>query len=141
MATTTTGAPSARVRDQIANLTRVADWIDRCTEAGIEFTADAGGLDTYLFPADAADYLSLTGRLVELVDLSDPDAIKPPGRSGGSWTVGSVGLCRVVVYVRGEVCERVQVGTEVVEVPDPDAPKVRKEQPVYEWRCTSEAVA
>ena len=33
------------------------------------------------------------------------------------------------------ICERVQVGTETVEVPDPDAPKVTVEQPVYEWRC------
>ena len=37
--------------------------------------------------------------------------------------------------VRSKVCERVQVGTETVEVTDPEAPKVTVERPVYEWKC------
>jgi len=40
-----------------------------------------------------------------------------------------------VIIARSKVCERVQVGTEVVEVPDPDAPKVTVERPVYAWDC------
>jgi len=36
---------------------------------------------------------------------------------------------------RAEVCERVVVGTETVEVPDPAAPMVEVERDVVEWRC------
>ncbi len=36
---------------------------------------------------------------------------------------------------RDEVCERRQIGTEMVEVIDPNAPKVTVERPVYEWDC------
>ncbi len=40
---------------------------------------------------------------------------------------------------REAVCERVVVGTETVEVPDPDfeAPTVTVEREVVEWRCES----
>lgn len=40
---------------------------------------------------------------------------------------------------RSTVCERVKVGTEVVEVPDPAAAPVTVERDVYEWRCSPEA--
>lgn len=50
---------------------------------------------------------------------------------------------RVHAYVlahRDDVCERVQVGTETVTEPDPDAleavPMVEVERPVYEWQCS-----
>ena len=42
---------------------------------------------------------------------------------------------------REAVCERVQVGTETVEEPDPEAPKVTVERPVYEWRCPPSLLA
>lgn len=37
--------------------------------------------------------------------------------------------------MRDVVCERVVVGTETVEIPDPDAPTVTVEQERTEWRC------
>jgi len=37
--------------------------------------------------------------------------------------------------IRDEVCERVEVGVETVEVYDPDAPKITVTRPVYEWNC------
>ncbi|HEX3803146.1 MAG TPA: hypothetical protein VHV75_09920 [Solirubrobacteraceae bacterium] len=46
---------------------------------------------------------------------------------------GGVGI--QVTTARGNVCERVQVGTETVMVPAPDAPMVEEERPVYEWKC------
>ncbi len=36
---------------------------------------------------------------------------------------------------RDEVCERRVVGTETVEVPDPDAPLVTIEREIVEWDC------
>lgn len=32
-------------------------------------------------------------------------------------------------------CNKVQVGTKQVEKPDPEAPTVTVEEPVYEWQC------
>jgi hypothetical protein len=34
-----------------------------------------------------------------------------------------------------QVCERVVVGTEEVEVPDPETPRITVEREVVEWRC------
>lgn len=42
---------------------------------------------------------------------------------------------------RNAVCEAVKVGTEIVEVPDPDAPKITVERDVIEWRCPDSLLA
>lgn len=54
--------------------------------------------------------------------------------------IRSIGGASVEVYTnRDEVCERVQVGTETVEVEEVVTPAVTKtvtvEQPVYDWEC------
>lgn len=49
---------------------------------------------------------------------------------------GQVGGLHVQAYAnRNSVCERVVVGTETVEVPDPNAPKVPEVVELVEWRC------
>lgn len=45
------------------------------------------------------------------------------------------GVTVELVAWRAQVCERVVTGTETVEVPDPDAPKVTVEREVVEWKC------
>lgn len=45
------------------------------------------------------------------------------------------GVLLTINIDRAKVCERVKVGTETVQVPDPAAPTVTVEQDVYEWRC------
>ena len=40
-----------------------------------------------------------------------------------------------VLASRDQVCERKVVGVEVVEIPDPDAPRVTVEREVVEWTC------
>jgi hypothetical protein len=42
-----------------------------------------------------------------------------------------------IVAPRSTVCERRVVGTETVEVPDPDAPTITVEREVVEWTCGS----
>ncbi len=62
----------------------------------------------------------------------------------GSWFTlrKSFGEHKVQINaVREEVCERVEVGTETVTIPDPDAPKVTVERPVYEWKCPESVLA
>jgi hypothetical protein len=36
---------------------------------------------------------------------------------------------------RENVCEKVEVGTESVEIRNPDAPKITVVRPIYEWKC------
>ncbi len=81
------------------------------------------------FPADKAEMLRLTRAI------------------GGSWdkaegTASYFELNKAIGphYVRiltgrNEVCERVETGTETVEITDPDAPKVTVTRPTYEWKC------
>lgn len=38
--------------------------------------------------------------------------------------------------MRDKVCELVEIGTETVQVPDPDAPLVTVTRPKTEWRCS-----
>lgn len=45
-------------------------------------------------------------------------------------------LTAEIFTARNQVCERVVVGVETVEVPDPDAPKVTVEREVVEWQCS-----
>ena len=47
----------------------------------------------------------------------------------------------VIVTDREKVCERVQIGVETVEVPDPTVPLVSVTRPVYEWRCPDSLLA
>ena len=42
---------------------------------------------------------------------------------------------------REAVCERVQVDTKTVMKPDPSAPLVPVEEPVYEWHCPDSLLA
>lgn len=45
------------------------------------------------------------------------------------------GVDYVIYTARSEVCERVVVGHEEVEVPDPDAPMVKQKREIVEWQC------
>jgi len=38
-------------------------------------------------------------------------------------------------------CERVQTGTRTVEKPDPEAPTITVEEPVFEWVCPESVLA
>lgn len=79
--------------------------------------------------------------------VDDGDAALALARSlGGNWEKQEYGdwlaLRRTVGphYIdidvrRDQVCERVQVGTKTVEIPDPAAPTVTVEKPIYEWEC------
>lgn len=47
------------------------------------------------------------------------------------------GMDSIVLYPPDGFCEKVQVGTQTVTKPDPDAevPTIEVEEPVYEWQC------
>ena len=101
----------------------------------------AGFIDEHI-PAHELDY----GIQINLFADTAESLLKKARSLGGAWKKEDKGqwftLRRdfgphhvdINIY-RDEVCERVQVGTETIEVPDPAAPKVTVEQPIYEWRC------
>jgi hypothetical protein len=69
-------------------------------------------------------------------------------KTGGTWEKSAdeidmemtqkFGPHRVTVYVpRNEVCERIQTGTRIETIPNPDfeVPTITQEVPVFEWVC------
>lgn len=53
----------------------------------------------------------------------------------GAFSIVQSGDLSWSVYFSASVCTRVQVGTVTKTIPDPDAPLIEVEEPVYEWRC------
>jgi hypothetical protein len=58
----------------------------------------------------------------------------------GDWyayIVRMEGTLKIEVSIsRDAVCEAVVVGEKAVEIPDPDAPRIRVMRPKIEWRCS-----
>lgn len=46
-----------------------------------------------------------------------------------------------IMVKRDQVCERVLIGNETVQVPDPNSPMVTISRPVYEWHCPESLLA
>ena len=90
-----------------------------------------------LWPAlDSVEaYHRLASALPEIVPTDDLDSIEHP-TGDRPWIAARIGPVPVTIYAPVGACERVQVGTKVIEVADPDAPKKAVEVPVYEYRCT-----
>lgn len=141
-ATVATHADTIRVyrAGLVAALDRIEAWVYQHTDdiESVHAFADA----VYVHPhwGDEEAYHRVVESLPEIVDLSDPDAITPPGEDS-FYTRAKVGPVTVSVPAPVSLCTRVQVGTRVVERPDPDAPMVEVVEPVYEYRCDGDEVA
>lgn len=122
-------------RDRAAALRALADLIEeRPMLAGDPFTS----VDLHLFPTSAAEMAALVRELGGNRQKDHGDQFLMVVREFGA------GVRIRIAGEREQVCEAVVVGTETVEVPDPDAPKVTVERDVVEWRCApvlGEAVA
>jgi hypothetical protein len=65
-------------------------------------------------------------------------------REGGKWywLERSFGPHSIALNIaREQICERVQVGTQKVMKPVPNAPQIEVEEPVYEWSCPDSVLA
>lgn len=117
----------------------MSESIDKATAAAEGLRAFADSIERHPELARTLDY----SRLTVIADDADDFAYlvralggkrtKNPQswylhvtRSFGPLNVGIAGV---------RVCERVVVGTETVEIPDPNAPKVTVEQDIVEWKC------
>ena len=114
-------------------LRQYADWLDAHPDAHPESVLTTGTESPW-----------------RVLDARSQDAAEMAALAkaiGGRWTKEADGkyfylrqeILPGVVYTlyqaRERVCEAVVVGTETVEVPDPEAPKVTVERDVIEWRC------
>lgn len=116
----------------IDGLRQVADFLDQHPDVPV--TAHESFMQ--LVPSYTDDAAAVFARAVK--------ALASAGRvekndSGSYFTCTvMVGGHELSVFTdRTVVCERVVVGTEIVEIPDPAAPKITVEQEIVEWRCGS----
>lgn len=90
------------------------------------------GHDIWMMCADADDLAAMTRMLKDgaplgTVRIERDDTID---------VTRDFGSCTLRVWItRRNVCERKVVGTESVQVPDPDAPLVTVERDIVEWDC------
>lgn len=90
------------------------------------------------------DHEAYQKRTAALIVKTIPGTVEKKLRNGDNWMDFSgtyKGVDWEVTTGREAVCERVVVGTEIVEeeVPDPDAPRitVTTEKEIVEWKCDS----
>jgi hypothetical protein len=93
--------------------------------------------DIYAFPGDRE----------KLADAVRKTAyLKPKKDANDSWYNVSIQLSTKIKIVfcidRGQVCERVKVGTKLLEVPERPAVAAHVEEvPQYEWKCADALLA
>lgn len=116
-------------RDATRRLRALADALDENPDLPLPTIASSATI--YILFAAAEDVRALVraarGR-VEKTEDTMFDSIEYTGEI-------APGLYLSLSVPREQVCDRIVVGTETVEVPDPDAPLVQVERDVVEWRC------
>lgn len=113
----------------IASLREVADFYEQHPDfplaGGQRFLAYVGTYNTNDRPARFAELASMLGG--QRSKDADDDWFR---------VIRKFGPFEIEVYAeRDAVCTKTVVGTETVEVPDPDAPKITIEREVVEWTC------
>lgn len=114
------------VIETAAQLRQVADFIEEHADALEGHYIPHYALN--IFPGDAQKALALARAIGGKWDKKE----------AGDWLYLRRAIGRHTIEInmnRNLVCERVQVGTKTVEVPDPEAALVTVEEPVYEWHC------
>ncbi|MCU1493345.1 MAG: hypothetical protein JWO62_1109 [Acidimicrobiaceae bacterium] len=109
---------------KVQGLRDLTDWLEKHPEAADSYS----NYTVNLFVLDADEMAALAKSLGGKWEKHSGETWFTLARHFGPHTVE-------INAARAAVCERVQVGEETVEIPDPDAPKVTVAQPVYEWRC------
>lgn len=136
--TLTTADPTTEMTPEkaewLAGLQAMVDFLAEHPEA--IRTWDNFQLDLFFYPPDTV------GQLAEAAKRLGGRWDKSTGGSYFFLTKSFPGGHAIHLNAsRESVCTRVQVGTTSVEVPDPDAPKIVVETPVYEWVCPDSLLA
>lgn len=117
----------------IAGLRKLADLLDERDDFPLPYEGTSAHLLFFLHGDNQAE------RLADFVRLMDGKKDKVPSYDYFGVDGSLFGIKVSVNADRDAVCERVVVGTETVEVPDPDAlaavPTIVEERELVEWRC------
>lgn len=115
--------------DLVKGLREMADWLEANESIPVASWGTVFGVDLNVYGEDR------------------DQALGTVRSSSGPWEkryIGSSfelirkfsGGCKYSFNIsRAAVCDRRVVGTELVEVPDPNAPKITEEREVVEWDC------
>lgn len=122
--------------DYCRGLEQLAAWLREHPEVPLPLTGSSGTHAVKIaMPGQGEDEAAA---LAAFARALPGRADKSFSDSGLIYVSGRVGGLSVEAYAwRESVCERVVIGTETVEVPDPDAPKITQTVDKVEWRCGS----
>ena len=120
---------SADRQDFINGLRQLADYLEARPALPVPDDLPVQGW-VFSWDDDAREELAAAARAMGKAEKQVSDfafTLRGPQFAGG-----------IYYYVgasRHTVCERVVVGTEKVEVPDPNAPTITEEREIVEWHC------
>lgn len=130
--------PLHKLQEHIASLAPVMQWLGQHPELDdltMSFPlADRFSMYVPGFEDDSAERFATAVRALKdgapigTVRRTDDDNHTRFSRDFGAVTVS-------IYTYRDAVCERIVVGTETVEVPDPNAPTISVERDVVRWEC------
>jgi hypothetical protein len=133
MTITETASLTANARQRVTDTLAVLDHVD-------EHAADLDGISFYpsgdkvLVPVFSADDLARVARV--LAAGAPVGTVRKIVTGDYAEVHRQFGTVDVQAYcARDEACTKRVVGTETVEVPDPDAPTITIEREVVEWDC------
>lgn len=143
---TSTDTPETRVAAErtafASGLRKLADLLEQHPELELPYTGHAFGAGINWIPLGGDGQKAQAATFARLI----PGKVDKAVRGEAFDLIGSIDGLRVKMIVdRDEVCERVVVGTETIEVtePDPEAvaalPTVTRTEvhEIVEWRCGS----
>ncbi len=123
-----------RQREWIDGLRSLADFAERHPDVASAYST----LSVNVFAADAAEMADIARRFGGPFEKVSEGSFYNLRKFFGPHKVD-------VCASHDNVCERVQVGTESREVPDPDAlaavPTILVDEPVYQWVCPDSILA
>ena len=130
--------PAQMVQEHIAGLAPVVHWLDQHPDLKInpEVTGH-GKVHAFVSPYDGDGTERFAAAVRALKDGAPLGTIRREDTDSYTSVIRDFGAVTFELYTtRDTVCEKVVVGTETVEIADPDAPKVTVEREIVEWKCS-----
>lgn len=131
--------PLQKLQEHISSLAPVMHWLGQHPELGdlsMSFPlTDRISMYVPAFDEDSAERFATAVRALK--DGAPLGAVRREDDDSYTRFSRDFGAVKVAIYTyRDAVCERVVVGTETVEIADPDAPMITVEREIVEWKCS-----
>lgn len=129
---------SQDLRAKMTDVLLALDFIDRFPEVFDDCLVYFGEDRVQVqigFDGDPAERL---GRIASTLAIGAPFAsVRKEFEGNYAKVIRDFGATAIEAWAtRDRVCERVVTGTEMVEIADPDAPKLQVEREIVEWVCS-----